>query len=924
MSPLDTAHTAQERDRVDDILNLINDVASGAAERGQLDEPCKAFVEYLKKGGPLPDATKAAKLLLELRNVRAIPNLVHVGEILVTLGCNEPEVRQHFAQGLIEAQQLVAGIAVATQIEADTRDRPDLNGIAHGLLGRAYKQVYTDHCTVRKDAAFARNLQKALDHYIMCHDKVGPELKSWPAINLIAIIERAKKDGVQLQGAPDSAPLARELIKTLDGDEAKRKDPWVAVSLGQAYLALGDVKSAAEWFGRYVRNQTVTAFALFGTIRQLEEVWGLKAGTEGAEPIVMALKTKLLQKDHGFIELSREEQKTIVNTAPTDYGPSAEAVLGVGPDEGFVEIEWLRKGIERARAVVRVCKGMQTMGTGFLVRGDDFDEALGDDLFVLTNAHVVCPPEMGESAVTAEQARIVLDRLDGDTKFYTCEIVWSSPIRDLDATLLRVKERVDDAAPLRLPPKDVELCAELAEPKGKPSRLYVLGHPMGRSLALSFADTKNTVLVDLGPREPGQPFVYMHYRTPTEPGSSGSPVFEHKGWDVVGLHRAGPDRRTGKLRRLKGLTAEYEANEGVYLPSIRRAIREARGQSRGTAAPSSAPAPATAPSPAAAPSGAAQSTERVNYETLTRLLHDPRTPERQLAPYFKEDMARSGPYAPQIVLDWSRLADGPEKQAAHLEIVGLGSFLARRRQMQFERRMHEQGGGGLRLVADGDSWLEYPIFVDDLTDHLSREFAISPVAADRDDPPGLGDIAAAANLEKIAAAIAATRAHGLVLSGGGSDLFGPALERFFKPFSPEREAKDYVLDTLSGTLRTVEAHYRTLFDYVLARYPNLKIFTHGYDLPSVRPGGRWLARPLEAKDISAPALQTRLVRLVLDRLNGVQAGLARSYDGRVVYVDCRGAVANDRQWLDELHPDDAGFARVAERFRAAIGKTFGR
>ena len=58
----------------------------------------------------------------------------------------------------------------------------------------------------------------------------------------------------------------------------------------------------------------------------------------------------------------------------------------------------------------------------------------------------------------------------------------------------------------------------------------------------------------------------MHYRTPTEPGSSGSPVFNSK-WEVVALHHAGSQNAP----RLHG-RGEYQANEAITLRAICQAI----------------------------------------------------------------------------------------------------------------------------------------------------------------------------------------------------------------------------------------------------------------------------------------------------------------------------------------------------------------
>jgi Trypsin-like peptidase domain len=90
---------------------------------------------------------------------------------------------------------------------------------------------------------------------------------------------------------------------------------------------------------------------------------------------------------------------------------------------------------------------------------------------------------------------------------------------------------------------------------------YVIGHPGGRGLAYSIQENQ---LVDY--ENPGANAAQprrVHYSSPTEGGSSGSPAFDPD-WNVIALHHAGGEY----MSRLNGKSGTYPANEGIWIESI--------------------------------------------------------------------------------------------------------------------------------------------------------------------------------------------------------------------------------------------------------------------------------------------------------------------------------------------------------------------
>ena len=235
-------------------------------------------------------------------------------------------------------------------------------------------------------------------------------------------------------------------------------------------------------------------------------------------------------------------------------------------------LRWWELGLRRARSVAAVCGpdgtgGLRREGTGFLL--SVVPKGGGAPVpCLLTNAHVLGEPDPRIVAIrNLAAARIRFEGAGGEGREHkVAEVLWTSPVARHDATLIRLEPPPDGIQPL---PATAELPSADSS-----AQLFVIGHPKGDELSFSFQD--NLLLDHDGPPS-GQPrregVVLLHYRTPTEPGSSGSPVMVEDGWRVAALHHAGKDT----MRRLNGREGAYEANEGIALSSIAAALLAERG-----------------------------------------------------------------------------------------------------------------------------------------------------------------------------------------------------------------------------------------------------------------------------------------------------------------------------------------------------------
>ena len=200
------------------------------------------------------------------------------------------------------------------------------------------------------------------------------------------------------------------------------------------------------------------------------------------------------------------------------------------------DIRLLELALDASRAVVRIVT-TNGLGSGFLV-------APG---LVMTNHHVIRTPADAQPCAyqffyqldkDLKPLPVLVARAKPNGRFYT------NP--DLDVTLVELLDVPDSVKPLTL--KGIRA--------HKDDRVNIIQHPSGHYKKISmqnnfvaFADTRT-----------------LQYLTSTQPGSSGSPIFNDE-FDVIGIHHSG-----GHMPEPGGEML-YERNAGSSMIAILDALR---------------------------------------------------------------------------------------------------------------------------------------------------------------------------------------------------------------------------------------------------------------------------------------------------------------------------------------------------------------
>ena len=252
------------------------------------------------------------------------------------------------------------------------------------------------------------------------------------------------------------------------------------------------------------------------------------------------------------------------------------------------------------------------------------------------------------------------------------------------------------------------------------------------------------------------------------------------------------------------------------------------------------------------------------------------------------------------------------------------------------------------LVAQGDSWFDYLPghdlinFLRDKHGHRIENLSVGgstlndivygPVPENWLGVPQSDEID---RITELVASIKRIQPQGLLLSGGGNDIAG---DEFFSFVNNARaNLKNPNVEVLKGVLNeTFEHAYDDLIVTAIQAAqgiePPMKIFTHGYDYPW--PDGRgvtmfnlvgpWFDETFNKKnypfDGSPQQLRARyaIVKVFIDAMNTMLQGFETKYPGRVFHVDLRGTLKKRNEWANELHPKDAGFEKLADKFNAVL------
>lgn len=302
---------------------------------------------------------------------------------------------------------------------------------------------------------------------------------------------------------------------------------------------------------------------------------------------------------------------------------------------------------------------------------------------------------------------------------------------------------------------------------------------------------------------------------------------------------------------------------------------------------------------------------------------------------------------------------------------------SKKRYRNFFRRINNgfRKGENKIIVAEGDSWFQFPFFIQDIVDHLKRkeDCAVYSMAYGGD---WLTNIIYEG---KYIEDISLISPDVFLISGGGNDLVGASriammvdknpryytkyrnaediIEKnkhihqgnvgLLSPYDPQKilSIQHLIKKELYSFLWILFAQFYLIFQsfQCSAELKNMLVLTQGYDYPIPHKGFRfdiryplqplvnwftgsskWLYTPLMLKGISEKKEMDAILHAFIFEFNLIFMEIVQQPDfPNVIHIDCRGVAKSHDDWFDELHLKSHAFEKIGKMMYDCI-KSYGK
>lgn len=244
----------------------------------------------------------------------------------------------------------------------------------------------------------------------------------------------------------------------------------------------------------------------------------------------------------------------------------------------------------------------------------------------------------------------------------------------------------------------------------------------------------------------------------------------------------------------------------------------------------------------------------------------------------------------------------------------------------------------LRIVAEGDSWFDYPLRKDIIDYLIEKGYAIKKFAKAGDTLENMiyggstkkrnGQPArpTSESFQTTMTAIKTIKPKVFLFSGGGNDIVGSEILGYLNHALSDAQ---YLVNTIifEEKLKHIKRALEYLIQSVHKNSSKTHILMDGYDYAKVngkayeflffKVKGPWLEPSFHKKSITQDTQQKEIIKYLVDEFNEMLIELDNKYS-YFHHINLRGKFPNDSQWDNEIHLENAGYQTVANLYHERI------